>query len=53
MPMTEEQLSALLEYIDARIDEKIREASGRDSLSEGIHADILRGDLKAALGIAQ
>lgn len=40
--MDQEQFDALLAYIDARIDEKIQQAFGRDSLSDGIRAEYLK-----------
>ena len=44
--MTKEQLQALLDYIDARIDEKIESAFGRDGLSEMLKADQLVIELR-------
>ncbi len=36
--MTKEQVEALLAYVDARIEEKIRDALGRDTLHETIRS---------------
>ena len=54
MPLREEEFEALLEYIDARIDEKIQEDKGHNSdsnlqggaLFESILAMELRDDAK-------
>ena len=47
--MTREQFNALCEYIDAKIDEKIEDAFGRDGLSETIRASKLECEAWAAL----
>lgn len=47
--MTEDQYRALLEYIDKRIDEKINDAFGRDSLVETIRCNDAERELRIAL----
>lgn len=47
--MTEEQLDKLLAYIDARLDEKIEEAFGRDSLYETIAKSEALDELRKSL----
>jgi hypothetical protein len=51
--MTPNQLSALLLYLDARIDEKIEDAFGRDALSEGIRTNTLRNLMILSFGFRQ
>lgn len=43
--MNQEQFNALLAYIDARIDEQIADAFGRDSLYESIETSEKRKNL--------
>ena len=47
MKLTQEQYDALEEYIEAKIDERIESAFGRDSLNESIRLtdadNVLRG----------
>ena len=47
--MNQEQFDALLDYIDARIEEKIADAFGKDSLSETVRCTECRLDLKHLL----
>ena len=44
--MTEAFLKALMAWIDARIDEKIQDAFGRDSLHESIREGKCRNELE-------
>lgn len=53
MAMTEDQANALLVYIDARIDEKIADALGRDSLYEAMRVGECLQDLESELEFAQ
>jgi hypothetical protein len=47
--LSSEQFDALMDYIDARIDEKICSDHGRDTLNESIRSSDLRGLLQIAL----
>jgi len=47
--MNQQQMNALLEYIDARIEEKICADHGRDSLVESIRTGELRDRLAHVL----
>ena len=47
--MSEQQFKALMAYIDARIDEKIMDAFGRDSLYEAIKTSDYLKELREAL----
>ena len=49
--MTKSKLKALLDYLDARMDERIAQAFRRDAMSEGIRADEFRQELENAFGI--
>lgn len=49
--MTEDQFLSLMEYIDARIDEKIYEYSGWDVLAEAIRTRALRIELRETFGL--
>jgi hypothetical protein len=51
--MTEEQLQALMDWVEAIIAEKIENAFGRDSLHEGIREMSCRDDLYVALGLRE
>lgn len=46
--MTEHQLTLLMEWIDARIDQKIEQAFDRDALHEYINEGSRRRDLVAS-----
>ena len=43
--LSKDQLDVLLEYIDARIDERIQDAFGRDSGPEYLKVYAIKGDL--------
>jgi hypothetical protein len=49
--MTREQLDALKAYIDARIDEKIEDAFGRDALHEYLARSSAETELDASVVI--
>ena len=48
--MREEQIVALLEYIDARIIQLIAEDANRDTLYESVRTKEAKEDLKKVLG---
>lgn len=48
--MTEEQMRALMAWIDARIAEKIEDAFGRDSLMEARQKNDARRALESEMG---
>lgn len=50
--MNEQQFQALVEYIDARIDEKLYGWDGRDSLNETLRTDACRVELREAFGLS-
>lgn len=47
--LSEEQVQALMSYIDARIDEKISDALGRDSLHETTKRRDLEDEMRRTL----
>lgn len=51
--MTREQLVALLDYLDARMDEKIADAFGRDGQSETLIRMAYWKDLVAAFPLLE
>ena len=51
--MTEEQLRALIAFIDARINEKIVDASGRDGIAEYVMTSACLERLRQTLGSTQ
>jgi len=51
--MNEEQVQALIEWVEAAIAEKIETALWRDSLHEGIRERECRDDLYVALGLRE
>ena len=51
--MTEEQLQALMDWVEAAIAEKIERAFGRDDLHESITEMGCKDDLYVALGLRE
>jgi hypothetical protein len=51
--MTEEQLQALMDWVEAAIAEKIERAFGRNDLLESITETGCKDDLYVALGLRQ
>jgi hypothetical protein len=51
--MNEEQLQALMAWVEAVIAEKLEDAFGRDSLRESINERECRDDLYVALGLRE
>ncbi len=51
--MNEEQLQALMAWVEATIAEKLEDAFGRDSLRESITEMGCRDDLYVALGLRE
>lgn len=51
--MTHEQLQVLSEWVDARIDERIEDRLGNDSLYESVRQRDLYTELKRAFGIEE
>lgn len=49
--MNEQQFQALMEYVDARIEEKIREYGSWYVLAETLRTLTLRGKLRKAFGL--
>lgn len=51
--MSPQQYNKLMEYIDARIDEKIQDAFGRDSLNESIKTSVIGAELRELFNTAK
>lgn len=49
--MDEQQFQALMKYVDARIEEKLRAAGGWNALEETIRTRALRVELREAFGL--